>query len=166
MGDRDKLVEEKLTHDGVFDFKDIYNFVYTFFIDNEYTLEEKAYKEKTSGNTKEIEINWIAKKKINDYFRFFIKIDWRVLRMTSIEVMKDGKKVKLNKGTLEIKFAAYLERDYESKWESSSFYKFLRGVYDEFVIKKTIKGYEDKISEEMANAVNQAKSFLILEGKR
>lgn len=166
MGDKDKITEEKLTHDGVFDLKDIYNFIYTYFIDNEYVIEEKSYKEKTTGDAKEIEINWLAKKKINDYFRLLIKIDWRVLRMVSVEVMKEGRKVKANRGSLEVKFTAFLERDYESKWESSSFYKFLRGVYDEFVIKKTIQGYEEKVSKEMADAVNQTKSFLVLEGKR
>ena len=166
MAEKDKIAEEKVVHDGLFDMKDVYNFLYTFFVDNEYRIEERVYKEKNIGGAKEIEINWLIKRKINDYFRFQIKADWRILKMTTVEVMKEGKKVVMNKGNLEIKFQAYLERDYENKWESSAFYKFLRSVYDEFIIKKTIKGYEEKIDGELNEVVNQLKSFLVLEGKR
>ncbi|MFC1685507.1 hypothetical protein ACFLZZ_00615 [Nanoarchaeota archaeon] len=166
MAEKDKIFEEKLVHDGIFDLKNTYNFLYTLLTDDEFSMEENSYKEKNAGTSKEIEIAWTAKKKISDYFRFLVKISWRVLGMQTVEVTKDGQKVKMNKGLLEIKIAGFLERDYENKWESSALYKFLRGVYDQFVVAKTIKGYEGKLGEEMSAAINQLKSFLVLEAKR
>lgn len=166
MGEKDKLIEEKIKYEGLFNFKDVYNFLYTYLIDNEYMVEEKVYTEKVKGgDAKEIEIAWLAKRKITDYFRFILKVDWRILGMKTVEVMKDGKKVKMNSGLLEIKFVGFLERDYDNKWEGSALFRFFRGVYDQFVIKSTIKGYEQILIGELLEGVNQLKSFLVIEGK-
>ena len=41
------------------------------------------------------------------------------------QVMKDGKKIKMDSGLLEIKFNSFLVKDYEHRWETSAFLKFL-----------------------------------------
>jgi len=166
MGDKEKVAEEKITYDGVFAFKDLYNFVYTLLVDNEYGVEEKSYKEKTAQGAKEIEIAWDAKRKVSDYTRYLWKVSWRILGMTSVEVMKDGRKVKMNKGSVEIKIGTFIETDYENRWQSSAFMKFLRGIYDKFVIKKQIDEYKSNLGKEVGDATNQVKSYLVLEGKR
>ena len=166
MSEKDKIYEQKVNYTGPFDFKNVYNFLYTMLIDTGYQVEEKAYKEKSIGGAKEIEIVWQAKRKISDYFRFQINIGWRILGMKDVEVMKDGKRVKMNEGNPEIKFQAFLERDYENKWEGTALFRFLRGVYDKFVVKKTIEGYEKKLIDEVSDLINQTKAYLVLEGKR
>jgi len=166
MVEIDFISESKVKHDGIFDFKEVYRFLYTAFNDKLYDLEEIAYSEKNTATGKEIDFHWVASRKISDYFRFKIKVDWLILSMTSVEVTKEGIKTKMNKGSLEIKFSCFLEKDYESRWEGTAFLKFLRGLYDNYVIKSRIVDYERRLLMEMTEFADQAKAFLVLEAKR
>ena len=39
------------------------------------------HSEKVAGDAKDIDINWEAGKKVSDYFKFIIKMDWKILGM-------------------------------------------------------------------------------------
>jgi hypothetical protein len=167
MAEVDRIYESKVKFSGLFDFKSLYNFIFTWLSDYGYgIIEEKSYTEKIKPEGKEIEISWNARRKISDYFRFLLKIGWRILGMTNVEVQKGGIKTKLNKGDVEIKITGFLEKDYEHRWETSPFFKFLRTIYDKYIIKSRIEGYERKIMEEVDELVAQTKSYLEMEGKR
>jgi len=166
MAEKDKIVEMKVKHSGIFDFREVYSFIYTLLSDMEYSVEEKNYGEKTKGDQKELEVNWLAKRKISDYFRFIIKIDLRVFRMTSADVVKDGVKTSVNKGDFEVKFTAYLEKDYENRWENTAFVKFLRGLYERYIIQGAINTYSGQLEEEANSLANQTKALLDLSGRK
>lgn len=166
MAEKEKVFETKIKSTGFFDFKEVYSFVYTLLSDLEYSVEEKGYTEKTKGDQKELEVNWVAKRKVSDYFRFLIKVDIKTFRMTSAEVVKDGVKTSTNKGDFEIKFVAVLEKDYESRWENTAFVKFLRGVYEKYVIRGTIDSYSGMLEDEAVSLSNQTKALLDFMGKR
>lgn len=165
MSEKDTIYKGKVKHSGIFDFSELYRFCYVWLDDEGYDITEKTYSEKVKPNGKEVEVKWYAKRKISDYFRFVIKADWRILRMNDAEVQKDGVKLKMNKGDLEIKFSAVLEKDYEHRWENTAFLKFLRGVYNRYIIKGRIDAYEDKIFKEVDEYIAEVKSFLALLGK-
>jgi len=165
MGEKDKIFESKVQHTGVFDFKETYGFAYKWLADEGYLITEKKYSEKVKPNGKEIEVEWDMFRKISDYFKFSGSIKWRVLGMTDVEVEKDGVKIKMNKGQVELGIKGYLERDYEKRWEGRAFRKFLRGLYDRYVIKHRIDQYEGKLFGEFDEFSGQMKSFLTLEGQ-
>jgi hypothetical protein len=119
-----------------------------------------------AGGAKEIEIDWDALKKVSDYFRFLLEIKWHLLGMTSVEVEIDGVKQKMNKGQFEIEIKSVLLKDYESRWENKPFQKFLRGLYDKYIIRERVEAYEGKLIAEMDEFVAQCKSFLALTGHR
>lgn len=164
MVERDTIFEGKVRQIDIFDFKEMYNFLYKWLVDESYKVDEKVYSEKVTPVGKEVDIEWEAKKKISDYFRFVLKPKWKILGMTTVEVDKGGKKVTMNKGQVEIKVAAVLEKDYEARWETSGFLKFLRGVYDKYIIRARIEGYERKLFGEADEFLAQMKAFLALEG--
>jgi len=163
MAEIDKICDGKIKHDGIFDFKEIYNFLYKWLKDSNYDVEEKSYTEKVKAEGKEIEVNWVARRTISDYFRFQIKILIRVTGMINVETMKEGVKVKMNKGLLDIGVTSYLEKDYEHRWEALALLKFMRGIYDKFIIKSRVEQYEEKIAEETDEMIAQTKAFLALE---
>ena len=165
MAEKDQIYAEKLKYTGIWSFEKVYRFLWDWFNDAGYKITEKGYTEKIKPNGKELEIKWIAKRKISDYFRFLIKANWLIIGMTEVEVQKEGAKVKMNKGYIEIKFSATLEKDYEHRWENNAFVKFLRGVYDRYIIKARIDKYEDRLLEETDEVIAQTKSFLTIEGK-
>ena len=86
--------------------------------------------------------------------------------MSNIEVERNGAKIKTNKGRIEIKITGFLEKDYEHRWEVTPISKFLRGIYDRYIIRSRIESYEYKIIEEVDELVAQSKSYLELEGIR
>jgi len=166
MAEKDQIFSSKTKYTGIWKFEETYRFVYDWFLDKGYKIIEKGYTEKIKPDGKEIEIKWEAKKKISDYFKFVIKADWLILKMVEVEAEKDGKKIKMNKGYIEIKFSAILVKDYEHRWENNAFIKFLRGVYDRYLIKGRIDKYEDRLLEEVDEVIAQTKSFLTIEGKQ
>ena len=166
MAEKDTVCSGKVAQKGIFNFKDFYAFTYDWLVGGGYKVVEKKYSEEITGDSKKIEIKWEAKKKISDYFRFVINVDWKVIGLKEAEVVKEGKKVKMNTGQPEIKVTAILVKDYEHRWEDQPLWKFLRGVYDRYIIKSRIEEYQDKLKEEAEEFIAQCKSFLALEGKR
>lgn len=165
MVEKDKVFTGKVKNVGLFDFKELYRFLYMWLVDEGYLMIEKGYTEKVTQTGKEVEIEWNAFKKISDYFRFYLKVKWLILGMTTVEVEEDGKKIKMNKGSVEMVLTATLEKDYEHRWEGTSFLKFLRGLYDKYIVRGRIDAYEEKIFTEGDEFLAQAKSFLAIEGK-
>ena len=165
MVEVDKVYESKFKFTGIFDFKAFYNFVYQWLVDYRYPIiEERSYTEKIKPEGKEVEIHWFARRKISDYFRFLLKVDWLILGMTAVEVQKGNIKTKMNKGVIEVKVTGYLEKDYEHRWEASGVSKFLRVLYDRYVIRSRVEQYEEKVMMEVDELVAQAKAYLALEG--
>lgn len=167
MVEKDALFKSKVKHSGVFDFKETYRILFEWLIDQGYDVNEKSYKENIgAGGAKEIEIEWEAARKVSDYFRFMITAKWKILGMTSVEVEIDGVKQKMNKGQFEIEIKSILEKDYEDRWSGKPFVKFLRTMYDKYLIKERTEQYEGKLIGEMDEFVAQCKAFLNLTGKR
>ncbi len=166
MAEKDNVFSSKLKQRGFADFKDFYSFTYDWLNGEGYDVSEIKYDEKVLGDTKDIKIEWEAVRKISDYFKFSMKINWTILHLKEVEVQRDGKKVKTDSGEFEIKLKGILIKDYENKWEDHPFWKFWRGVYDRYIIRTRISQYEDKLFEECDEFLAQCKSFLALEGKR
>jgi len=167
MVEKDILFKTKVKHKGLFDFKETYRILYEWLVAEGYDVNEKSYKEVLGpGGAKEIEIEWVALKKVSDYFRFEIDVNWHMIGMTSVEVEIDGVKQPMNKGQFELEVKSVLQKDYENRWENRPLLKFLRTLYDRYLIRERIEGYEGKLISEMDEFVAQCKSFLQLLGKR
>ncbi len=166
MSEISLVYEGKVVHEGIFDFKAIYQFLYDWFTQYQYVVIEQKYSEKIKVQGKDLEVIWLCLRKISDYFRFQVKILVHVFRMKEVEVVENGIKVKKNHGEMEIIFKSFLERDYEHKWESNPITKFFRGLYDKYIIKTRIEAYEDQLATEVDEMIAQTKAYLALEGKR
>ena len=166
MAEKDTIFKGKVKQAGLFDFKELYSFAYDWLNSAGYNVKESSYGEKVAGDAKDIDVNWEAKRKISDYFKFVIKMDWKILGMKKVKVKKEDKEISMNSGLIEITFKAILVKDYESKWEDHPLWKFLRGIYDRYIIKSRIDDYEGKLSEETDELIAQCKSFLAIEAKR
>jgi len=167
MPEESTVFKGKLKQSGIFDFKELYKFCYSFWKENkEYLITEKAYGEKITPTGKEIEIEWETMKKVSDYFKLTSKIKWRIIGFTEVEAEKEGKKIKMNKGEIEIAVESKLVRDYEGRWETSAFMRFSRSIYDKYIIKNKIEEMEEKLFGESDEFLAQVKAFLSLEAKR
>ena len=165
MAEKDTVFRGKLKQKGIYNFKDFYEFLYDYLIDENFDVFELKYVEKIEGDAKNIEIDWKATKEISDYFKFEISAYWIILGMKKVKVKKEGKEITMDSGSLEIKFTGTLQKDYENRWENNPFLKFLRGIYDRYIIRSRIDDYELKLFQEINELIAQAKSFLAIEGQ-
>ncbi len=167
MSEKETIFSSSIKFNGVFPFRDFYSFCFQWLEEETgQKISEKKYKEKLSGDQKEIEIEWEGKKKITDYFRFDTNIKFEVRQLKEVEITQGKEKIKTNKGEVKIDVKGILVRDYNGKFESSAWKKFLRGIYEKWVIPSRIEQFEDKIVGDCNEFLSQAKAYLDLEGKK
>ncbi|MEM3141526.1 MAG: hypothetical protein QXX55_01930, partial [Candidatus Pacearchaeota archaeon] len=156
-----------IKYNGIFSFKDFYKFCYEW-INEEIgiNVSETKYEEKIKGDTKDIVVEWEGEKEMTDYFRFDFKVRFEVSSLKNVEVSQNGLKISTNQGSIKISVKGVLARDYKGKFEMSAFKKFLRSVYEKWVIPSTISEYESKIVGACDEFLSQAKAYLDLEGKK
>ncbi|MEK6918921.1 MAG: hypothetical protein AABW73_02675 [Nanoarchaeota archaeon] len=164
MGTKDLVYKTEIEHDGIFDFKKLYNFAYDFLKNKSYDIAESAYSEKITPDGKEIEVKWEIEKKVTDYIKYIGKIKMTLRNLKSVEVQKGDRKENSNKGSVKVGVNSEVERDYKGDWESSWSTKFFRGIYDKFINDSVYKGFKNAYASDMDDLVGQLKSFLVLEG--
>lgn len=167
MAEKDKIFSSSISYKGIFSFSDFYQFCYDWLTEETgLGISEDKYSEKLAGTSKDIDVEWTGEKKVTDYFKFEIKVKFEITGLTEVEIEKGGAKVKTNKGKVKAKVSGTLIRDYDGKFEKDAFRKFLRSIYEKWVIKSRIDQFEDKLFGNCDEFLGQAKAYLALEGKR
>ena len=167
MAEKDKIISNKIKYNGILNFADFYKFCYEWLRDETgLILSEDKYAEKIVGDSKNIDIEWTGTRDLTDYFRFEVKVKFRVIELTNVEITQGNKKIKTNKGNIELEIKGNLVRDYKSKFEKNAFQKFLRGIYEKSVIHARVEQFQEKIMTDCSEFLAQAKAYLDLMGKR
>lgn len=167
MAEKDTIFSSKIKYGGIFLFKDFYRFCYDWLTDETNLLvSEDKYAEKLDGDSKNIDIQWTATRKVTDYFKFELKVTFRILGLTNVEISQNNTKIKTNKGSVEIKVKGTLIKDWQGKFETRAFRKFLRSIYEKWVIPSRIEQFEEKLIGDSNEFLSQAKAYLDLEGKK
>jgi len=124
---------------------------------------ERFYGERvTTGGIKEIWIRWRPYKPAEGtpsvdqpgksglgYLTYYLDIDFHLIGLGSTEIIKDGKKIKADKGEIEISIRAYIEKNYEYEFEKHS---LLRHIVDVF----TARIYKQKLEERQRELYREA----------
>jgi len=167
MAEKDQVFSSKIKYVGIVNFADFYKFCYDWLTEEtELLLSEDKYIEKLSGDSKNIDIVWTGFRKVTDYFKFDVKVAFKILGLTKVEITEAGRKINTNKGSVEVSVKGTLTRDYKGKFEINAFNKFLRSIYEKWVIMGRIDQMEDKLISDCDEFLGQAKAYLDLEGKR
>jgi len=166
MPEQDTIFSSKIKYDGIFSFNDFYKFCYDWLKEETgLMISEDKYVEKLEGESKKIDVEWNGSKKVTDYFKFKVKVTMKIIGLTKVELMKDNLKIKTNKGSVEVGVKGILIRDYQGKFETTPFLKFLRSIYEKWVITARVTEFEDKLAGDCDEFLSQAKAYLDLEGK-
>ena len=167
MAEKDKIFSSKIKYNGIFDFQALYKFCYDWLKEEMgISVSENKYAEKLSGDSKSITVDWSGGREMSDYFKSEIKVSFNVGGLTTVEITQDGKKIKTNKGSVEIGISGTLVRDFKGKFEKSGFEKVLRGIYERMVIPERIEQFQGKIAGDCDEFLSQTKAYLDLEGKK
>jgi|SRR3989344_2289675 len=164
MPQKDIIVPHvKIKDRSIFNLDELYKMLIRWFELHNYDFQEQEYRDNDMGEGKKhLEIKWYAEKKIDDYFKFVMEINLFILGLESVEIEKDGVKHKTNRGEIEFRTKTYLLKDYKEKFEQTALMKFLRDVYDKYIIRSRIEGYEGELYEETYKLLDEIKAFLNL----
>ncbi len=112
---------------------------------------ERFYGERVSaGGVKELWIRWRPYKPAEgaSYLTYYFDIDFHVLGLTSAEIIKDGKKIKTDKGEIEITIKAFVEKNYEEKFAEHSLLRHMIDIFSLRVYKKTLEDRQKELYRE------------------
>ncbi len=168
MAEKDTIYSSTIKYNGVFNFRDFYSFCHDWLIEETAMdfITEEEYSEKIKGPEKEIKVVWAASKKLTDYFKFDFKLEMTIRGLKDVEINQDGKKIKTNNGDVKLKAKGVLVRDYAGKFEKTGFLKFIRAIYEKWIITSRIDQLEGKVAGDSDEFLAQAKAYLDLEGRK
>ncbi len=154
----------KLKWKGIFDFEGLYKKMkfwleFQGYGDERKNFREEKYVEQVKPTGKIYEIVWKGEKNISDYFSFIIKITFLGLNIEQVETQKEGKKVKMSKGEIEIKFTAILVKNRQNKWKPDS---FIKKIYENFISRDRIEEYKIDIYKKLYELHDEVKAYLDL----
>jgi hypothetical protein len=167
MAEEDTIFSSKMSYNGIFPFPDFYKFCYDWLSEETgLDVNEEEYSEKLQGDAKNIDIKWSGDRKFTDYFKFKAKVEFKITGLKKVKVKQGGAEIDTNKGKVDIKIKGILIKDYEGKFELTAFKKFMRSVYEKYIITSRVKEYEGKLASACDEFLSQAKAYLDLEGKK
>ena len=167
MVEREKIFTTKLNYNGIFNFNDFYNFCYNWMKDEtKLDIIERKYSEKITGDTKKVVFEWEGTREVTDYFKLEVKFNFDVNGLGKVEINQDGHKIQTNKGGVEIKMEGTLIKDYKGRFETNPMFKFMRGMYERFIIPARIEEMKERLQGEVDEILSQIKAWLDLEGRK
>lgn len=142
------IFKNRVIQEGPFDISLIYKTLKDWFEKHNYTYSELENTTNFKPKGAEIKIKMKGEREVTEYYKFTINIAFLILETEKVKV-KD--KV-MDQGKLEAREDVTLEMDYKKKFEKSKFAKFIRFIYNNYIIKGQIeheyggKSYEEGMS--------------------
>lgn len=166
MAEKEQVIKEKVENAGIFDFSKFYSYAHYWFKDEGFGVDEEKYSEKVSGNKRDIDIEWTATKLLSDYFKIEYKLKFEIRDLIEVEAEIEGKKKKLNQGKVSVEIKGNIIMDHQSKWDTSSFSRFARDVYNKYIIPTRVHDMKEMVSGKCKDFKEQLKAYLELSGRR
>jgi len=136
-----------IKHRGFFDYSKLLQNVRKWFIDEDFDmLDMPMYKQKFPTPTgTEHEFKMKAEKNVTEYVKYKIEFFMRVYNMRDVEIIQDGKKIKVQDGQVWIDILPILELDWQKRFKGpkpwADFLKALDEFYRNYIIKYKIVDY-------------------------
>lgn len=163
MSEKSTVVEkEKIRYDGIFSVKELYKLIDDWLTEKGYLPVESSVEEGVEKEGKVITAKLEPFKKLTDYAKAVIKIDIMISDCKDVEVKKEGRTQKLNKGNVLIEIMSILETDYEHRWEMRPWLYVLRTVFEKYIYTPFLSGFKAAIREDTDHLKDQIKAYLNL----
>ncbi|MBS3110233.1 hypothetical protein J4227_06920 [Candidatus Woesearchaeota archaeon] len=150
---------------GILDMDGLYRTLYNWFDARKLEWHEPVFKDKhpVQGDAQEIKI--FAYRNDTEFMRVRYGIFIHTWDLQPVTVVKEDKKIMMEKGRLKLTIQVDFEYDYENKWESSQFHVTLRDFYIKYITYRKIQSYADKIEYEAHNLQETIKQWLDMQGR-
>ncbi len=141
---------------GVIDLRETYKLMKEWFFQRRYDFIENEYNDKELEEGKNIFIKWSSEKKVDDYTKMIIDVTFRGNKLEEVKVGNRN----LLKGNVSILFESYVYKDYEDNWEKNPVSKFIREVFDKFIVKQHFDKIHKDLRAETYSIFDEVKRYL------
>ncbi|HII65671.1 TPA: hypothetical protein HA295_02745 [Candidatus Woesearchaeota archaeon] len=157
MGDYRIFVDNlRFSYEGPFQAHEMFRTINNYLWDRGYDQKPMKEFEYAMPNGKYIEWQRSPWKKITDYVRMEWNIRVIISELVRKDIIIDGQKRTVDHGKVLIIFNAYMETDYDQRWESRAMFHLIRMLYDKYFYKDYTKRYEYVLKDH----VNQLYAYL------
>ena len=142
--------------EGNLDMRDLYGLIKNFLDNIRYSiiLEKEHF---VSEN--EIKIKIDAKKAINDYIKFVLKITITGSRLKKVKL----KEKETYEGQFTVRLRAEIEKDYEDTYEEKPMLKFFRELFDYLVKVSDFNRFNKMIKTDLFSLRDEIKAYFEIE---
>ena len=120
---------------------------------------ERLYREIIfKDGSKEMRIRWRLFKIVPEtpYLYYHLDIDYKLLGLKVKEVVKDGQKLKLDSGEIELKINAFIELNFLNDFEKSTFLTYFKDLFMKRIYARTL----DQRKRELYQEVYELQGFM------
>lgn len=156
-----EVMSFEVEYEDVFQLQNLYEHGLEWIQENEFSstdvgddeIETLYHHKVDDSGSVEHRIWWRATRPTDtSYFKYFLKVDFRTINLSTVQLSRDGEQVKANKGDVIIRVSSYLLLDAAGNWEGSTF-----GTWFHEYFRK--RWYRDRINQEHERLWNLTKDF-------
>jgi hypothetical protein len=162
----------RVKYKDIFDVKEFYDALHEWLMEHDWRDEEDDgehwetyYDERVLQNEmKEMRIFWRLVKfpPPSSYLQFYLDIDFKCLGMGKTEIIRDGQKIKTGKGEMELTIRGYIDKKYESKFDSDNLLKYFTKIFTNRIYRKNLEEKKKVFYNEAYEMQNFIKNWLKL----
>ncbi len=138
-----------LKYTGFYDFDSLLKDMKSYLKRRGYHINDKQHDEKLSSAGKEITIEWVCSKDVDEYIKYDITLTLIIVGQVDIAINKK----KANKGKLEFRLVSKMTKNYSGQDKTPMFTKsktgeILRHLYEKYIISSKLGDMEDDLGDE------------------
>jgi len=149
----------KFDYNGPFVLSDLFKLITNFMHEQGYDMYYDKNSELNTDKGKSIEWQISPNKKITEETRYIIRIRIVAHNIVKVQAMHDKKKVKIDKGHIEIYFDGFIGQDANNKWGQVPLFMFIRTLVTKFVFKTYTERFEQRFAHDFNRLYDYIQKF-------
>ncbi|MBI2669132.1 hypothetical protein HYX14_04790 [Candidatus Woesearchaeota archaeon] len=164
----------KVKYKDIFDLKAFYETMHEWLLEHEWgDLQENIDRWETfygervgAGNVKELWFQWRVwkegKKIGSPFLNYYLDFNFHVIGLTTTEIVREGRKISVNKGELEILIKAVIDEVYKEKFAEQTLLKQVQELFTRRLYRKTVEQRKKELYQEVYVLQNLIKQWFKL----
>lgn len=150
----------KLSFVGMFDENSLFKSLYGFLMSRNYFVIIKEQTEAIRPSGRIMEYEWQAFRDITFYVKYMIGVEFKIARGAEVLAEERGSKKSRLNAEMEIRIKSAMMKNYNNTFPNTKFGKYLRELYEKYIMKDELKKWEDKLEEESLEFMREVKRLL------
>ncbi len=154
------VFDKNFTYGGLLSVSGLYRAARTFLESNDYSPYESRHEEQVFPDGKEILVELKGVRDLSDNASIRFETILQFTDITEQRVELDGKKVRMNKGSVSVTSRVILATDWMNTYEQKAFMYFIRVLIDKFIFKSYIYRAEKEAKKDYSRFEDELKRYL------